>query len=77
MALSTIRDAINASSTLTTAGTITEYLPAYGELSFAFMEGLTARIADHGSGIYQVTLDGFYHFAPGSADQVVNLLEGI
>lgn len=68
---------IKANETLSTVGTVTEYLPNYAELTFTFNEGLTARIADHGNGMYQMTLDGFYHMEPGTADQVVAYLESV
>lgn len=69
--------AIKASEGLTAAGTVTEYLPNYAELTFTFKEGLTARIADHGNGKFQMTLDGFYHLEPASADRVVAYLASI
>ena len=75
--LATLRTAILANSTLTVHGTITEYLPAYAELTYQFHEGLTARIACHGNGKYQITFDGFLYSMPATAEQVVRTLTRI
>ena len=69
--------AIKANDTLTSVGSVSEYLPAYAELTYTFKEGLTARIADHGNGSYQMTLGGFYHVEPATADRVVAYLASI
>lgn len=69
--------AIKANESLSAVGTVTEYLPHYAELTYVFHEGLSARIADHGNGMYQMTLDGFYHIEPGTADQVIAYLKNI
>ena len=75
--MDTMRDAINASETLTMAGAITEYLPAYAVLVFTFREGLTVQIAGHPNGMYQATLDGFYALEPAPADAIVAYLERV
>lgn len=69
--------AIESSDTLMREGSVTEFLPRYAELTYRFNAGLTARIAGHGNGMYQMTLDGFYHIEPGTADQVIAYLENI
>lgn len=69
--------AIKANDTLSTVGTVTEYLPDYAELTYTFNEGLTARIAEHGNGKFQMTLDGFYHLEPANADRVVAYLASL
>ena len=69
--------AIRANDTLSAVGTVSEFLPNYAELTYTFNEGLSARIADHGNGKYQMTLDSFYHMEPGTVDQVVSYLASI
>ena len=69
--------AIKANETLSSAGNVTEFLPNYAELTYTFNEGLTARIADHGNGRFQMTFNGFYHLEPTSVDRVVAYLASI
>lgn len=75
--LATLRTAILSSATLREHGSITEYLPVYAELTYRFHAGLTARIACHGDGNYQMTFDGFLYARPATADQVVRHLASI
>ena len=75
--LKKLATALKNNDTLSKAGTISEYLPAYGELTYQFHAALTARIACHGNGKYQMTLDGFYHLEPGTIDQIVTYLASV
>ena len=76
MNIATLRDAITASN-LPHVSTITEFLPAYEELTLTFAEGLTVRIASHGNGTYQATLDGFLHWEPLTAHALIARLQAI
>lgn len=69
--------ALKASDTLSGVGTVTEYLPVYSEMTYTFNAGLSARIADHGNGKYQMTLGGVYNMEPGTPDQIVAYLESL
>lgn len=75
--MQTLRDAINSNDTLKSVGTVTEYLPHYAEMTYTFTEGLSARIADHGNGMFQMTLDGWLDMQPGTVAQVITKLESI
>ena len=75
--LKDLATALRGNDTLRAHGTISEYLPAYGELTYQFNAGLSARIASHGNSNYQMTLGGFYHMEPGTIDQIVNYLTSI
>lgn len=75
--MQSMRDAIKSDDTLMSEGSITEYLPAYAELTYRFNDGLTVRIADHGNGKFQATLDGFFALEPVSADALVEYLANL
>ena len=77
MSIALMRDALMSRPALSDAGTITEYLPAYEELTYRFHEGLNARIASHGNGLYQMTLAGFWHLEPGTVGQVIEYLANV
>ena len=72
--MKTMLNAIKANDTLMSEGSISEYLPGYAEMTYVFNAGLTVRIADHGSGMYQATLNGFITLDPASPDALVAYL---
>lgn len=67
-------NAIKANDTLMSEGSITEYLPAYAELTYVFDAGLSVRIADHGNGKFQATLNGIITLEPATPDALVTYL---
>lgn len=67
-------NAINANDTLMSEGSITEYLPAYAEMTYVFDAGLSVRIADHGNGKFQATLDGIITLEPATPDALITYL---
>ena len=72
--MQTMLNAIKACDTLMSEGSISEYIPAYAELTYVFNAGLTVRIADHGNGLYQATLNGFIALEPATPDALIAYL---
>lgn len=77
MSLATLKRSLSNHETLSNLGTITEFLPQYGELTYRFNEGLSARISEHGNGKFQVSLGGFYHLEPTTIDRLIDYLSNI
>ena len=74
LTIADMRDALTSHPALSHAGKVTEYLPHLAFLAFTFDEGLSVRIADHGNGAFQATLDGFYTLEPAPLDALVKYL---
>lgn len=72
--MQTMLNAIKSNVTLMSEGSITEYLPVYAELTYVFNAGLTVRIADHGNGKFQATLNGIISLEPATPDALVAYL---
>ena len=72
--MQTMLNAINTNDTLMSEGSISEYLPAYAELTYVFNAGLSVRIADHGNGKFQATLNGFITLEPATPVALVTYL---
>lgn len=72
-----MRDTLTSHPALSNAGKVTEYLPHLAFIAFTFDEGLSVRIADHGNGSFQATLEGFYALEPAPLDALVDYLATI
>ena len=72
--MQTMLNTIKSNDTLMAEGSITEYLPVYAEMTYVFNAGLTVRIADHGDGKFQATLNGVIALEPASPDALVAYL---
>lgn len=70
-----MRMAITGSETLMNAGSVTEYLPAYEELTYQFHEGLLVQIAHHGGEKFLTILNGVVTLEVTSAANIVSYLE--
>lgn len=70
-------EAITGSETLMNDGSVTEYLPAYEELTYQFREGLTAQIAHHGEGKFLTIFDGVATLEVSVAADLVSYLENL
>lgn len=70
-------DAIKSNDTLMSEGSISEYLPVYAEVTYVFDAGLSVRIADHGNGRFQATLNGVITLEPASPDALVAYLANL
>lgn len=72
--MQTMLNAIKSNDTLMSEGSITEYLPVYAEMTYVFNAGLSVRIADHGNGKFQATLNGIITLEPATPDALVAYL---
>lgn len=75
--MQTMLNAIKASDTLMSEGSISEYLPHYAEMTYSFDAGLAVRIADHGNGLFQATFSGFYSLEPATPEALVQYLTNL
>ena len=75
--MQTMLDAIKSNATLMSEGSISEYLPQYAEMTYVFNAGLSVRIADHGNGKFQATLDGVITLEPAAPDTLTTYLANL
>lgn len=75
--MQTMLNAIKSNDTLMSEGSITEYLPVYAELTYVFNAGLSVRIADHGNGKFQATLNGIISLEPATPEAIVDYLANL